>query len=457
MITPKSLNLKGDSISLVNFIRSTAGQYYADVVPVAKADGTNLKEIGIIINNDPVLQNAFINTLVNRIGLVLIKSKSYSNPLRKFKKGILEYGETIEEIFVDICKPFNYDVDVAEQKVWAKENPDVKTNFLLVNYETFYKQTTRDYELEKAFLTQDGVKNLVYKIIDAMYKSMEFDEYLITKYVLVKQILNGNIKTIQIPSVSADNMKAIASTIKTYSTKFTFLKRDYNIAEVANNCEKSEQHIIVSPELDSLMDVEVLAYAFNMSKAEVEAQKTPIDSFSEFTPEEVDRLKVLCNNADVEFDSTVITELEKIGCVLMSSNFIQIWDKLIKFKELENGQGLYWNHWLHNWKIVGVSSFENVVAFVTGQPTVNSITVTPSTAQLLRGQSLQLTCEVSTSLFAPQDVTWSVPEDSGLTVNALGKVTVDDDATAGNVTVTAKSVYDNSVTGTATITVVVPE
>lgn len=457
MIRPNLVGLKGDSISLVNFIRSTAGQYYADLVPVAKEDGTNLKEIGIIINNNPTLANAFINTLVNRVGLVLVKSKSYTNQWRKFKKGILEYGETIEEIFVDLCKPFNYDVDIAEQKIFAKENPDIQANFLLVNYETFYKQTTRDYELEKAFLSADGVKNLVYKIIDAMYKSMEFDEYLVMKYVLVKQIIEGNIKTVEIPAITSANMKAIASKIKGMSDKFEFLKRDYNVAKVANDCKKDMQHLIVSPDFNALMDVEVLAYAFNMAKADVEAHKTLIDSFSEFTPEEVERLKVLCNNANVEFDETVIGELEKIGAVLMSEDFIQVWDKLIKFKEIENGEGLYWNHWLHNWKIVGVSSFENAVAFVVGAPSVTSVTITPSAFDLLRGQSTQLSVEVETTLFAPQDVVWSVPDDSGVTINQLGKVTVDDDAAAGDVTITATSVFDSTVSGTATLTVVVPE
>jgi hypothetical protein len=456
MIRPNLVDLKGDSFTIANFVRTNGGEYYAEMVPVAKSDGSNLKEIGAIICNNPSLQNIFINTLFNKVALSLIKSKSYENPWRRFKKGILEYGETIEEIFVDICKPHHYDVDVATQKVWAIENPDVKTNFLLVNYETFYKQSTEDDELSKAFLTRDGLVRLVYKIIDAMYKSMNFDEFLIMKYCLIKMIIDGNIKTVQIPSVTADNMEAIAAVLQAYSDKFTFLKRDYNIAGVANTAEKTSQHLIVTPEFNGIMNVKVLAHAFNMEKAEVQARTTLIDSFSEFTDEEIERLKVLCNDANVDFDSSVITELEKIESILLDEDFIQVWDKLLKFKEMPNGEGLYWNHWLHNWKIVGVSAFANCVAFVTGTPGVTSVTVTPGTANLLPGQSLQLTATVVTSLFAPQGVVWSVPENSGATISQLGKITIDSDATAGDITVTATSKYDSTVTGTATITVVVP-
>lgn len=454
MIKPIPVELQGDSLSLVNFIRGAAGTYYADMVPVAKSDGSNLKEIGNIICNNPTLANTFINTLVNRIGLTLIKSRMYENPWRRFKKGILEYGETIEEIFVDLCKPFNYDVDVAEQKIWEKENPDVKTNFLLINYEIYYKQTTQDYELEKAFLTSDGVKNLVYAIIDSMYKSMNYDEFLIMKYVLVKQIMNGNIKTVQIPEISNANMKAIAAKMQEYSDKFEFLTRDYNIAGVANDSAKSDQSIILTPEMNGIMNVEVLAFAFNMNKADVEAKKILIDSFSD---NDWERLKVLTNNANVEIDDSVKAELDKIGMVLLDDDFLQIWDKIVKFKEIENGQGLYWNHWLHNWKIVGVSTFANCVVFTTDAASVTTIKVEPDGAYLLPGQSLQMTAEVTTSMFADQNVTWSVPNGVKATINDLGKLTIKSDATAGTLTVTATSVFDSTVTGTTTINIVVPE
>lgn len=453
-IRPNVVGLKGDSISLVNFIRSTAGKYYADLVPVAKADGTNLKEIGIILENNPTLANSFINTLVNRVGLTLIKSRSYENPWARFKKGILEYGETIEEIFVDLCDAHDYDVDIAENKVFAKENPNVETNFLLVNYEKFYKQTTRDDELSKAFLTADGVKNLVYKIIDTMYKSMNYDEFLVMKYVLMKNIISGNIKTVQVPEATASNMETIAAQMQAYSDKFTLLSNKFNIAGVYNDTPVTDQHVIMTPEVSSVLNVSVLSHAFNLDKAEVQARTTIIDSFSD---NDWARLKKLLGDA-AEPDATVKAELEKVVCVLLDEDFIQVWDKLIRFKEIDNPQGLYWNHFLHNWKIVGCSVFANVVVFTTDAPAITSVSIEPDAVSLLPGQSVVLSAEVATTMFAPQDVTWSLSADAPATINQVGKITIDSDvASSTTITVTATSKFDTTKTGTCTVTVVVPD
>ena len=56
--------------------------------------------------------------------------------------------------------------------------------------------------------------------------------------------------------------------------------------------------------------------------------------------------------------------------------------------------------------------------------------------------------------FGSQEVNWSVPADADATVDANGIVTVSSDATTSDtITLTAKSVQDGTVTGTATITV----
>ena len=155
---PKTQNLKANSADVLNAIRNGASQTYKDAVPVAiMGDADNLRGIGNAIMSYAALKNEFLHELMNRIGMVMIKTMAFTNPWYMFKKGLLEFGETIEEIFVAIAKPHEYNPDVAEKEVFKQEIPDVLTAFHRLNYKKFYKQTIRNYQLRQAFLSWDGV------------------------------------------------------------------------------------------------------------------------------------------------------------------------------------------------------------------------------------------------------------------------------------------------------------
>ena len=139
---PKIKTLTNTSVDVLNVIRENATQNYRDYVPKATPNADSIREIGAIIMDYPALQNEFLSALVNRIGRVLITSKMYDNPWRMFKKGMLEFGETIEEIFVNMAKPFQFDPTVAESEVFKREIPDVRAAFHILNYKKFYKFRT---------------------------------------------------------------------------------------------------------------------------------------------------------------------------------------------------------------------------------------------------------------------------------------------------------------------------
>ena len=95
---PRTSNLTGNSVDILNAIRNGASVNYQNYVPYANQDISSIREIGNIIMQIPALQNEFLSALVNRIGRVLITSKMYSNPWAVLKRGMLEFGETVEEI-----------------------------------------------------------------------------------------------------------------------------------------------------------------------------------------------------------------------------------------------------------------------------------------------------------------------------------------------------------------------
>lgn len=447
---PQVVTLTNSSVDILNVIRENATQNYHDYVPKATTDADSIRQIGAVIMDYPNLQNEFLSALVNRIGRVLITSKMYSNPWAMFKKGLLEFGETIEEIFVNIAKPFQFDQTVAESEVFKREIPDVRAAFHIMNYQKFYKATISNDQLRQAFLSWEGITDLIAKIVDAMYTGANYDEFITMKYLLARHILDGHMYPVQIPTVSTENMKTIVSDIKGISNAMEFLSTEYNLTGVSTHTPKTDQYMLINSKFDAVMDVEVLASAFNMEKAEFLGKRVLVDSFGKL---DVARLADLFKDDPtyIEPTSDELTALNKIPAVIVDKDWFMIFDNYQNFTEQYNGQGLYWNYWYHVWKTFSVSPFANNALFIPGTPSVTSVTVTPASATVTKGQSIQLNAKVETENFAPQSVTWSSDSDNA-TVDASGKVTLTSAAT-GTINITAKSTYNPDKIGTCVITV----
>ena len=454
-IKPKIRTLTNNSVDVLNAIRNSASTNYRDYVPVATPDADSIRTIGAIIMDSPSLQNEFLSALFNRIGRVIVESKQYENPWSVFKKGVLEFGETIESVFVNIAKPFQYDPAVAENQIFKRNIPDVRSTFYVMNYQKFYKSTIQDRDLRKAFLSWDGITDLIAKIVESMYTGANYDEFQVMKYMLARQILDGRLYPVEIAQVSGANAKSIVTSVKQASNKLTFQSTKYNVAGVSTHTKKEEQYVIVSSDFDAIMDVEVLASAFNMSKAEFMGRRMLVDGFGDI---DNDRLAILFDGDDTytEITAAELEALNEIPAIIVDETYFEIFDNLLEFTEDFNGEGLYWQYWYHTWKTFGVSPFANTTMFIPAEPTITSVTLSPSTATVVGGQNVALEATVVATNFAPKQVNWSVDDTSagkGATVSASGVVSIPEDFGTGTVTVTATSVFDNTKSGTATITV----
>lgn len=445
---PKTKTLNASSVDILNAIRNSASTNYRDFVPKANNTVDSIRSIGEIIMQYTPLQNEFLNALVNRIARVIITSKMYSNPLSMFKKGLIDFGETIEEIFVNIANPHQYDVEESENKVFAREIPDVRAAFHTLNYKKFYKQTIQNKDLNQAFLSWDGITDLISKIVNAMYTAANYDEFVTTKYMLAKAILDGRLSAI---TVDANDAKGAVTKIKGVSNALTFMSNNYNVAGVQTFTDKDDQYLLVNSQFDSEIDVEVLASAFNMSKAEFMGHRILIDGFGTL---DVARLNALFKDDPnyTEPSQDTLTALNAIPAVLVDKNFFMIFDIMYEFTENYNGQGLYWNYFYHTWKTFSMSPFANALVFVPAVPSVTSVTVSPTAITCKKGQSVQLSVEVVTENYAPKTVNWSSDTD-GVTVDINGHVTVAASVTATTATITATSTFDSTKSGTCTVTI----
>lgn len=451
---PQVTPLAASSVDILNAIRNQATQVYKDYVPIATQLPSNSKEIGQVMMQYPAIQNEFVSALVNRIALTLVTNMEFSNPWSVFKRGILEFGETIEDIFVELARPFQYDPANAYSNELKRQLPDVRAAFHAINYKKFYKTTIQQEELSLAFLSWQGVDNLITKIVDSMYKGAEYDEFLVMKYTLAKHIVNGHLYPI---APSGATSTTDVKDYKTVSNNMLFPRTDYNMAGVRNVTPREDQYLIMTAAADAAMDVDVLAAAFNMNKAEFLGHRILIDSFSTF---DTARLAELFSDDPnyVALTEGELSLLANVKAVILDKNFFMIYDNLLKLSEKYIGEGIYWNYWYHVWKTFSVSPFRNAVVFASGSSAVSAVTIAPSSLTIAGavGNTVHLVASVTKTGFANEQVTWS------LSSNAEDYARIDE---SGNViitalpssdlsiTVTAKSVYNPSVSGTATITI----
>lgn len=449
---PTVKTLSASAPQILNAIRNSATDNYRNAVPVAEANDESIRVIGQVIMAYKPFQNEFLSALVNRIGSVIFSSKSYSNPWNMFKKGMLDYGESIEEIFTNLIDPHAYDPVKAETEVFKREIPDVRAAFHILNYKEMYKATVSRAELAQAFLSADGVTTLVTSIIDRMYASANYDEFLVMKYMIAKYALDGNFYPVTIETVSSTNMKGIVSKIKGMSNSMEFMSPNYNKAGVYTYASKDSQYLIVNSAFDAVMDVEVLAAAFNMDKAEFMGHKVLVDSFANLDNERL--AKIFADDPNyTEIQKEQLEALDKIPAILVDRDWFMIYDNLQEFTDIMNPQGLYWNYFLHTWKIVSSSPFKNAAIFVPGTPTVTSVTVSPSEITVNKGGSAQFSATVKTENFASQEVNWSLDHTENSSIDIHGFLTVGENESNPTLTVTATSVLDSQKSNTATVTV----
>lgn len=447
---PTKVTMTTNAINIVNAIRNNNSNYYKDYVP-AITDISELRQIGKIIMDVPALQNEFLSCLINRIAIVRITSKMFDNPWATFKKGFLEYGEVIEEVFVDLTRVYEFDPAKAESELFKRVPPDVRAAFHVMNYQKFYKVTIERQKLAKAFLSASGMNDLITYIMTSIYTSASYDEFLTMKYMLGRNILSGRMYPVEIPAVSKANMTDIVAEVKGVSNLMEFPERKYNPAHVFQHTDKDNQYLIINATFDAQMDVNVLASAFNMSKAEFDGHRVLIDSFGKLDNERLAELFADDPNY-VPITAEEAEALDALPLCLVDENFWMVYDNLNEFREVENGQGLYWNYFYHQWKTFSTSPYSNAALFVPATPTVVSVEVTPATATVAKGASLALTTVVTVTGYAPQEVTYTSNKDD-VTITEGGVVQIAADTEETSATITVASVYDPTKTDTVTLTI----
>lgn len=332
--------------TIINTIRDNQGALYQSRIPVATDD--NFKEVGTALLTYDDSKNEFLNAFVYKICFQDVANRKYSNPWAVLKKGTKPYGGMKEVIHTNPVKGKKFDgSEVSDMLTVTK--PDVKTVYFKRNREDKYPISISDAQLKTAFLNPAEFGKFHQSVLNAMYSGDEMDEYLLMREAVGSAISGGKIKTIEVDYAS--DPSSLVKGVQTTSRYFKYESAEfagYNVenasaieagtlSPVVTWCPTDKQVLLIREDIDVETDIEVLAKAFNMDKANFTQRKVGIDTFG--------------------------TGNEDVLCVLADESWFDFEDDLYKVASFNNGSNLTTNYWLHHWETIGLSPLANAVAF----------------------------------------------------------------------------------------------
>lgn len=335
-------------LEVLNTIRDNASNTYQERVPEATRDNIELIRAVMIDDDNVMIANEFMGTILNKLCKSVIHKKLFDNPLKSLKSGTKPLGDTVEEIYNNFLKGVEFDAEGSN--LLKRHLPDTKTVYHRMNYKMQYPVTVSREALSKAFLSYTALESYINNIINQLYNSAELDEFVNTKQLIKSALDNKAMKVVSIadPLESEANGKAFIKSVKTVSGLMAFPSAEWNsYLEVQNTDDKeiitfsrkNEQVLILDTATDTSVSVDVLASIFNMTVAEFnETRKIVIDVFPD----------------------------KNIRAALVDEAFFQIYDDLFNISSFYNGQGLYTNYYLNVWQTLAYSVLVNAVVFSVG-------------------------------------------------------------------------------------------
>ena len=374
MYTPQNTTLSNDSYAILNAIRNSIGGEFRANTPLV-ASSEDVKAYGLYVTGGGDARNSFMSTLINRIAQVMCLVRAYENPLKRFKKGILGPGETVENVWVGLVTPEGWTQSPANPgDVYRVNNPESQVTFHPVNSKLVYEITTNDSELSLAFTSDTGVYDLVSRIVQRLTDSAEWDEYIMMKYVIARALLANANSVKRVATLNAANSDSIISSMKAVSNNMRFMMTDYNVAGVPTHSPIDKQVFFLTADASAILDVASLAKAYNLSYVDFIGQQQMINSFA-FTEAEQDRLDEIMEETVEQglvpgytpFTEAEVAKLESIVGATLDEDFFMIFDKLYQVNAVFDAKHLNTNNFLHNWKIYSYNPFANSVFFSDAQ------------------------------------------------------------------------------------------
>ena len=331
---------------ILNAIRYDAGLDYQNRIPEA-TKGDVKRTMSALLENRP-LMNQFVDALVNRIGLSIMRTDAmWNNPLAQFKLPDFVYGDTIQEYMVGLVKSYTYDSDreTTEKDVWSVNAPHVEQRFHQINRREKYKITVNHEQLRGAFISGEPLGEFITAVLASPVKSDHWDEFLATMALVAEYENNGGYYHMRIPSLSnfdstADDARYTLQRMRALAGNMPYLSTKYNSAHMPVHANPEDMVLLATPEFQASIDVNALAGAFNMEKMSSPYSKV---------------ITVPKEHFGVDYCEAILT----------TKDHFLIADNLYQNTSIQDPSSMNWQYWTHHWQLLSVSQFTPAIMFNT--------------------------------------------------------------------------------------------
>ena len=354
-------------------------------LPVEVSD--NLQTVYDNILNFAPVRNEIVPSLINRIGMQTVDSIAWRNPLARFKKEPMRYGETHEETYVNMCKGRIYDAQADFKFAFQQYQSYIMSVFHNVNLEIQYPVTITYDNLRKAFTTEYGIRDMIMAKMESAITGANWDEYL-----AMRDLINVGYEKEVLPAVTVEaitdeaSAKKLLIEVKRAVGEFGFPLPENNPAGATSHAMPANLIWITTPEVNAQISVDALAYAFHMDRADVEVQTVIVDKFA--------------NSA--------------IQGVLCDVRFFNVRDQFKEMSDQRLANVLSWNYMYTQVEMISASPFYPIRVFTTDavvkNPTINITTGTYTPGQT---EEIIVTLTGGSGTYTPDLVTLEI--DSGAT------------------------------------------
>lgn len=335
-----------------NVVRESMSEVYMNTLPSASED--NIQTISNILFNDayqPML-NEFVTNLINRIGLTIIRNKTFNNPLSILRKGSVPLGTDIQDIYENPAEAEQYEIsNTAMAKLLTITDPDTHVAYYRRNRKDMYTKTISRENLQGAFVSWEKFEAYISAITTSLYSGNYIDEFKLSKGLVDGAYDNGKVIVEEVDAVVNEaTAKAFVKKCRSLYNKMKMPSTKYNAyskfsgakGEITTWTEDDRMVLIVTSDVMAEVDVDVLARAFNIENSKFLGRVIEIDSF----------------------------ENSEIQAIICDESFFQIYENLMRFDEFYNARTMTWNEYLHVWQTYAICPFANavVLASATSKP-----------------------------------------------------------------------------------------
>lgn len=425
-----------------------SGNIYHQYFPIVDAN-TTIGDFGAPMfgSNYQAVQESFFG-LLKQIAYVATQTRIFNNPLAQLEGDNIPLGWAGEETYINPVKGRQFDVnDFAG--ILQKYEADVKVQYLTVNMDLQYPVTITRDKIRQAFNSWADLENFINGIVNALYNGAYIGMFQYTK-ALVTGAYAANkaaIQTFTLPSNEATG-KAFVKELRKLHTLFQLPSSSYNAwakvggagKPVTTWCAPEDIMLMIRADILAVIDVDVLAAAFNMDKADFIGRVITVDNF------------------DVRDDEgNLITDGSAILGIICDRNWFKIKTQDMALDMWFNPNNRSWQYYLNTVRMYNYSLFADGVILATAVPDVpaTKVEADPDTISIKAGEKA-----FSAITLTPINSTATLSVASSATSYATAKVVGSSVEITGvaegsaTITVTATD-QDGTTTHTDTISVTV--